>query len=108
MLNLTYLKYMKGFVEFVRTQGVVGLAVGIILGGSVSELVKSLIDNIVNPILGLLLNQAAGLKTASFALGQANVVYGAFINSLINFAVIALVVYFGVKQLGLDKLDKAK
>ena len=97
---------MKGFVEFVRTQGVVGLAVGLILGGAVSELIKSLIDNIINPLLGLLLNQASGLKTASFVVNGANVIYGGFLNSLINFAVIALVVYFGVNKLGLDKLDK--
>ncbi len=97
---------MKGFIEFVRTQGVVGLAVGFILGKTVSDLVASLIDNIINPILGILLNQAKGLTEATFALGAATVKYGALINSLINFIVIALVVYFGVKKLGLDKLDK--
>lgn len=97
---------MKGFIEFVRTQGVVGLAVGFILGKAVSDLVASLIDNIINPILGLLLNQAKGLTEATFMLGAATVKYGALINSLINFLVIGLVVYFGVKKLGLDKLDK--
>lgn len=97
---------MKGFIEFVRTQGVVGLAVGFILGGAVSDLVKSLIDNIINPILGLLLNQAKGLTEATFTIGMAIVKYGALINSLINFLVIALVVYYGVMKLGLNKLDK--
>ena len=97
---------MKGFIEFVRTQGVVGLAVGIILGGSVGELVKSLIDNIINPMLGILLDQANGLKEASFMMAGATIKYGALINSVINFAVIALVVYYGVKKLGLDRLDK--
>lgn len=97
---------MKGFIEFVRTQGVVGLAVGFILGKAVSDLVASLIDNIINPILGILLNQAKGLTEATFTLGVATVKYGALINSLINFLVIGLVVYFGVKKLGLDKLDK--
>lgn len=99
---------MKGFLEFVREQGVVGLAVGFILGGAVSDLVKSLIDNIISPLLGLLLNQAKGLTEASFAIGSAVIKYGALINTLINFIVIAMVVYFGVKKLGLDKLDKAK
>lgn len=97
---------MKGFIEFVRTQGVVGLAVGFILGGAVSDLVKSLIDTIINPLLGILLNQAKGLTEASIMLGGAVVKYGAFINTFINFCVIALVVYFGVKKLGLDRLDK--
>jgi len=97
---------MQGFLDFVRTQGVVGLAVGFILGGAVSDLVKSLIDNIINPILGIILNQASGLTEATFTVASATIKYGALINTLINFLVIALVVYFGVKKLGLDKLDK--
>lgn len=99
---------MKGFLDFVREQGAIGLAVGFILGGAVSDLVKSLIDNIINPILGILLSQAQGISEASFQILGATVKYGALINTLINFCVIAAVVYFGVKKLGLDKLDKKK
>lgn len=97
---------MKGFIEFIRTQGVVGLAVGFILGGAVSGLVKSVVDDIVNPLLGLVLGKAEGLMTATATIGGATVKYGSFINTFVNFVVIAAVVYFGVKMLGLDKLDK--
>ena len=97
---------MKEFLNFIREQGVVGLAVGFILGGAVSDLVKSLIDNIINPLLGIILNQAAGLTEASVSLLGATIKYGALINTLINFCVIAAVVYFGIKKIGLDKLDK--
>lgn len=97
---------MKGFLEFVRAQGVVGLAVGFILGGAVSDLVKSLIDNLINPLLGILLNQVDGLTKASFMLFGATFKYGAFVNTLVNFCVVAAVVYFGIKKLGLDRLDK--
>ncbi|MCF7844024.1 MscL family protein [Candidatus Gracilibacteria bacterium] len=99
---------MKDFLNFIREQGAVGLAVGFILGGAVSDLVKSLIDNIINPILGILLNQAQGLTGASFVLLGANIKYGALISTMVNFIVIAAVVYFGVKKMGLDKLDKKK
>lgn len=99
---------MKGFIDFVRTQGVVGLAVGLILGAAVSDLVKSLISSFVSPILGLVLGSAEGLGAANFTLGGATITYGAFLNTLINFTVIAFVIYFGVKKLGLDKLDKPK
>jgi large conductance mechanosensitive channel len=99
---------MKGFLDFIRSQGVVGLAVGFIVGGAVSDLVKSLIDNIINPILGILLNQAQGLNGASFVILGATIKYGALINTLINFCVISAVVYFGIKKMGLDKLDKKK
>lgn len=99
---------MKGFLDFIREQGAVGLAVGFILGGAVSDLVKSIIDNIVNPILGIVLNKVDGLESATFTLLGATIKYGALISTLINFCVIAAVVYFGVKKLGLDKLDKKK
>ncbi len=99
---------MKGFLEFVREQGVVGLAVGFILGGAVSDLVKSLIDNIINPLIGILLDQVGGLAKASFTILGATIKYGAFLSTIINFTVIAAVVYFGVKQLKLDRLDKKK
>lgn len=98
----------KGFLDFVRTQGVVGLAVGLILGGAVTTLVTSLIKNLINPLLGLVLGQAKNLGDLSVKVLNARITYGAFILDLINFIVIALVVYFGVKKLGLDKLDKAK
>jgi large conductance mechanosensitive channel len=99
---------MKGFLDFIREQGAVGLAVGFILGGAVSDLVKSIIDNIVNPLLGIVLNNVKGLEAATFEILGATIKYGALISTLINFCVIAAVVYFGVKKLGLDKLDKKK
>jgi len=46
---------LKGFIDFIRTQGVVGLAVGLVLGGAVGTTVKSLVDNVVMPPIGLLL-----------------------------------------------------
>ncbi len=99
---------MKGFLDFIREQGVAGLAVGFILGGAVSDLVKSLIDNIINPVVGILLNQAQGITQASIIILGATIKYGALINTMINFIVISAVVYFGVKKLHIDKLDKKK
>jgi large conductance mechanosensitive channel len=98
----------SGFVDFIRTQGVVGFAVAFILGGAVSALVTSLVINLVNPILGVLLGSAKDLAANSINFFGGNIMYGKFLNDLINFLVIALVVYFGVKKLGLDKLDKPK
>ncbi|MEN9852107.1 MAG: hypothetical protein RI996_50 [Candidatus Parcubacteria bacterium] len=97
---------MSDFMNFIRTQGVVGLAVGLILGDAVSGVVKSVVNDLVNPLVGLLLNSAEGLTSASFKVFGASIMYGSFINTLINFVIIAGVVYFGVKKLGLDKMDK--
>ncbi|OGM09548.1 hypothetical protein A2159_00155 [Candidatus Woesebacteria bacterium RBG_13_34_9] len=99
---------MKGFMEFIREQGVVGLAVGFILGGAVSKVVSSLVSDIINPILGIVLGAAGNLDEASINIGKAQIMWGDFVNVLIDFLVIALVVYFGVKKFGLDKLDKEK
>lgn len=99
---------MKGFLNFIREQGVVGLAVGFMLGGAVSKVVSALVTDIINPLLSIALGSAEGLKTASFGIGSAKILYGDLISVVIDFIVIALVVYFGVKMLGLDKLDKPK
>ncbi len=99
---------MKDFLNFVRTQGVVGLAVGFILGGAVSTVVQSVVNDLINPIIGILLNKTHGLTTAVISVAGAEIKYGNFISVLINFCVIAAVVYFGVKKLGLDRLDKSK
>lgn len=99
---------MKGFINFIREQGVMGLAVGFILGGAVSKVVTAIIEDIVNPLLGLALGATDGLKTASFGIGSARILYGDLLSVLIDFLVIAAVVYFGVTLLRLDKLDKKK
>ncbi len=98
---------LQGFMDFIREQGVVGLAVGFILGGAVSKTVSSLVDNVINPLIGLLLGKV-NLADKAVVMGNASLKYGAFISSIVDFIIIAAVVYFGVKALGLDKLDKKK
>jgi len=104
---------VKGFLDFIRTQGVIGLAVGLILGGAVTVLVKSLIDNVIMPPIGLALGSADGLKGLTWTIGEASgdpavISYGIFLNDFVNFLVIALVVYIVFHALGLTKLDKKK
>jgi large conductance mechanosensitive channel len=96
---------MKGFIEFIRKQGVVGLAVGFILGGAVSKLVSALVTDIINPIIGIAMGKLS-LASAAITVGSAKIMWGDFVGVLIDFLVIAAVVYFGVKGLKLDKLDK--
>lgn len=106
-------KQVRGFVDFIRTQGVVGLAVGILLGGAISVLTNSFINNIIMPPVGLALGSADGLNGLTWTIGRtggdpAIISYGAFLNDFINFMVIALVVYIVFHSLGLTKLDKKK
>lgn len=99
---------MKGFLNFIREQGVMGLAVGFLLGGAVSKLVSALITDLINPILGLILGAAGNFKDASWNVGGVSFMWGNFVSTLIDFLVIAAVVYYGVHGLGLDKIDKPK
>ena len=99
---------MKGFIDFIREQGVVGLAVGFILGGAVSKFVSALVADIINPFLNVALGAAGGLTFAALQVGPVRIQYGDLIGVFIDFIVIALVVYFGVKLLHLDRLDKKK
>lgn len=99
---------MKGFIDFIREQGVMGLAVGFLLGGAVSKVVSSLVSDIVNPLLGVVLGAAGNLSGASLTIGSAQLMWGHFFTVVIDFIVIALVVYYGVKGLRLDRLDKKK
>jgi large conductance mechanosensitive channel len=99
---------LGGFMDFIREAGVVGLAVAFILGGAISKVVTALVNDLINPILGVLLGAAGNLKEATLTLGPAKFMWGDFVSTLIDFVVIAAVVYFGVKKLGFDKLDKKK
>lgn len=98
---------MKGFFDFIREQGVVGLAVGFILGGAVSKTVSSLVENVINPLIGVALGRV-NLAEKVVSIGSVTLKYGAFISSIIDFVVVAAVVYFGVKMIGIERLDKKK
>jgi large conductance mechanosensitive channel len=92
------------FVTFIREQGVMGLAIGFILGGSVSKVVASLVQDIIQPVIGLIFGSTQGLK--AFHLGP--VLIGNFLAIFIDFLIMASVVYFVFKKLKLDRIDKKK
>ena len=93
-----------GFLQFIREQGVVGLAIGFLLGGAVSKTVTALVTDIVNPILSYVLGTTEGLRTLKFG----PLLLGDFVAVVIDFLIIAAVVYFVVKGLGLDRVDVKK
>ncbi|MES3031382.1 MAG: MscL family protein [Patescibacteria group bacterium] len=99
---------MKGFIEFIRTQGVIGLAIGFVLGKAVSDVVASFVTDIVNPVIGIGLGRFGDLASTSVHILSAEIRYGKFISILINFMIVAAIIYFGFKKLKLDTLDKPK
>lgn len=104
--------HAQGFGEFFRNQGVVGLAIGFVIGTQARTLVDQLSNSFINPILGLIVGTGDGLTDKKFALtvGGSTAVFrwGAFAFSLINFVIIAVLIYLVYRWLHLDKLDKKK
>jgi large conductance mechanosensitive channel len=97
-------KAFGGFIEFVRERGVMGLAIGFVLGASVQKVVTAFVTDIVNPFVGLFLGRADGFK--NFAVGQ--FLIGDFVMVLVDFFILCLIIYVVFKLLGLEKLDKVK
>jgi large conductance mechanosensitive channel len=98
------------FKGFIQKQGVIGLAIGLVLGVQVKAVVDQIVASFINPILGVVLPGSGGLADKSFALSiaskEAVFAYGSFISVMISFTTVLLLVYFGIKALRLDKLDK--
>ena len=84
------------------------MAIGFILGGAVSKVVAAVVTDVLNPILGLVIGATGELKDASLSIGSVEILYGDLLSVFIDFLVIALLVYYGFKLLGLDKLSKKK
>ncbi len=99
---------MQGFLTFIREQGVMGLAIGFILGGAVSKVVASFVEDIINPMLGIVLGAAGALDAAVLKVGPVEILWGSFVTTVIDFVIIALVIFYGFKLLKLEKLDKKK
>ena len=106
--------WLQGFVDFIREQGVVGLAVGLILGIAAKSVIDSLVNNIFNPIVGLLTggvtldHKTLCILHETGGACKTNLGYGHFLSDLISFIIVAALVYFVVKSLKLDKVDKKK
>ena len=105
---------LDGFMTFIREQGVVGLAIGIVIGTQVKILVDQLIASFVNPILGLVLPGQGDLSQKKFTLtisewGKTAIFsWGQFVYVLISFLTVAAIIYYIIRALKLDKLDKKK
>ena len=86
----------KEFKEFLKEYKVVGLAIAFIMGVAATALIKSLVDNVIMPVITPFIPGGAW-KTATFGLGPIVIGWGAFVGELINFVIIAFVVFIVAK-----------
>jgi large conductance mechanosensitive channel len=86
----------KDFREFVMRGNVLDLAVGVIIGGAFGKIVGSLVNDVLMPLIGLLLG-GVNFSEQAIAVGAAAVKWGAFVQSIIDFLIIAFVVFWIVR-----------
>lgn len=105
-------KHVGGFFDFIRTQGIVGLAIGLAVGVAASDTVKQIVQGFINPVVQFIVGSQSKLEAATWtfhAWGRsATFAWGAAISSLITLIATALVVYWLVHLFRLDRLDKKK
>lgn len=100
----------SGFVNFLREQAVVGLAVGFIIGTQAQAVVKQLVASFINPLFTLFFGEQLTTRTFAFTFHDrtASFGWGAFVYGLLNFLFVLLAIYVVIKFFKLDKLDKPK
>ncbi|MBU1202094.1 MAG: MscL family protein [Nanoarchaeota archaeon] len=97
---------MKEFKDFLKEYKIIGLAVAFIIGVAATALVQSLVNNVIMPIITPFIPGGAW-QTATFSLGPIVISWGAFLGAVINFVIIAWVVFVIAKKvLKEDKITK--
>ena len=89
---------IKEFKEFIKRGNVLDLAVGVIIGGAFQKIVSSLVDNILMPLLGLVIG-GVDFTNLSIKVLNAEVKYGLFIQNVIDFLIVAFCVFLLVKAI---------
>ncbi len=94
---------IKEFKAFIMRGNVMDLAIAVIIGGAFGKIVTSLVSDIIMPLIGLIIG-GIDFTGLAFTIGSAKVTYGNFINNIIDFTVIALVIFLMIKLF--DNLKK--
>lgn len=87
---------LKEFKKFIARGNVLDLAVGVIVGGAFSSIVTSLVNNIFTPIIGLIVG-GVDFSSLSITFRDTKIMYGAFIQSVIDFLIVAFCLFIVVK-----------
>lgn len=91
------------FKEFINQGNAMDMAVGVIIGGAFTAIVNSLIDDIINPVISIVTGGGEVGQGLSIQIGSAVINFGSLIGAIINFLLIALVVFVMVKSMNTMK-----
>lgn len=95
--------FISEFKEFIMRGNVLDLAVGVIIGGAFQAIVSSLVDDILMPVIGIILGKV-DFSALAVQIGDATITYGKFITAIINFLIMAFVIFLIVK--GINKVSE--
>ena len=93
----TMKQFITDFKEFLREYKVISLAIAFVMGSAATSLVNSLVNDIFMPLIGPLISASGVWKTAVLHAGKIHITYGAFFAQLINFLIIALIIFVVVR-----------
>ncbi|MBS5939128.1 large-conductance mechanosensitive channel protein MscL [Clostridium sartagoforme] len=102
-------KFLQEFKEFAMKGNVLDLAIGVVMGGAFNKIVSSLVENIIMPLVGLLIG---GVKfedltyVFNIGIGEAEIKYGIFIQNVVDFIIIAFSIFVFIKVVA--KLNRKK
>ena len=100
-------KFLKEFETFIMRGNVIDMAVGVIVGAAFQAIVNSLVNDVISPLLGLIANM--DLSHLVLKINDVEIRYGAFITAVINFLIMAFVIFLLVKAINkISELDIKK
>lgn len=101
-------KFFAEFKAFIARGNVMDMAVGIIVGSAFTAIVNSLVTDVFTPIIGIITG-GINFASLSFGLGGAQIAYGSFIQAIINFLIVAFVIFCLIKAINLlHRKEEAK
>ena len=91
--------FIQEFMEFLQKFSVIGLAIAFVIGQAASKLISAFVNDLITPFIGLFTPNVGDLNKVGFTVGTSVFSYGDLISNMINFLIIALVIFLVYKQL---------
>ena len=92
-------KFFEEFKAFAMRGNVLDMAVGVVIGGAFTAIVTALVEDIINPLIGLFFK--ADFSDVVIGLGGSSIKIGEFVNSIINFLIVAFVLFVTIKAINM-------
>ena len=100
-------KTFKEFKEFISKGNVIDMAVGVIIGSAFSKIVTSLVNDVIMPLIGVIIG-GLNFSSLSITVKDSEILYGSFIQNIVDFLIIAVCVFSAVKIINKFKKPKVE